>query len=42
VPPTQPAGSSLQVRVEYDSGPLAGTLRAAAPVQVVKEIKQKD
>jgi hypothetical protein len=35
VPEKQPRGT-LNVRVEFNSGPLAGVLRATASVQVVE------
>jgi hypothetical protein len=35
VPPSQPIGP-LQVHVEFDSGPLAGVLKASAKVDIVK------
>jgi hypothetical protein len=38
VPPTQPTGS-LQVRVDFDSGPLAGPVEATMTLLVVKEGK---
>jgi hypothetical protein len=38
VPPTQPSGP-LQVRVDFDSGPLAGRVQAMTTVEVIKEGK---
>jgi hypothetical protein len=36
VPQTQPVGP-LRVKVEFESGPLAGLLEASADVQVVND-----